>query len=42
MRFNDLFWRCGCYRYDGVFENKRDINIPVFLKNNNKRAFLCL
>lgn len=32
MRFNDLFWRCGCYRYDGVFEEKKDINIPIFLK----------
>lgn len=32
MRFNDLFWRCGCYRYDGMFENKKDINIPIFLK----------
>lgn len=32
MKFNDLFWRCACYRYDGVLSTKRDVNIPVYIR----------
>lgn len=38
MKFNDLFWRCGCYRYNGVVDSVKDVNIPVYIKitSNNK------
>ena len=32
MKFNDLFWRCACIRYDGKLETVKDVNIPVFFK----------
>lgn len=32
MKFNDLFWRCACVRYDGKVENAKDVNIPVYFK----------
>lgn len=32
MKFNDLFWRCGCVRYDGKVENVKDVNIPVYFR----------
>ena len=32
MQFNDLFWRCNCVRYDGIIENKKDVNIPVYIR----------
>lgn len=32
MRFNDLFWRCSCIRYDGIIETQKDVNIPIFIK----------
>lgn len=31
-RLNDLFWRCGCIKYDGATETAHDINIPVFVR----------
>lgn len=31
-QFNELFWKCSCYRYDGVLATKRDVNIPVYVK----------
>lgn len=31
-RFNDLFWRCNCIRYDGTLSAKRDVNIPVYVR----------
>lgn len=33
-RFNELFWRCNCFRYDGLVSEKRDVNIPVYIKVN--------
>lgn len=32
MRFNDLFWKSGCFRYDGILSTVKDVNIPVFVK----------
>ena len=32
MKFNDLFWRCSCYRYDGVISSQQNVNIPVYIK----------
>lgn len=32
MKFNDLFWRSGCVRYDGQVESLRDVNIPVYIR----------
>lgn len=32
MKFNDLFWRCGCVRYDGKIEDVKDVNIPVYFR----------
>lgn len=30
--FNDLFWRCGAYRVDGILSAVQDVNIPVFIR----------
>ena len=37
MKFNDLFWRCSCFRYDGILETQKDVNIPIYvrIKSNN-------
>lgn len=37
MKFNDLFWKCSCVRYDGVLTDVRDVNIPIYIriKSNN-------
>lgn len=32
MKFNDLFWRCSCVRYDGKIENVKNVNIPVYFR----------
>ena len=32
LKFNDLFWRCSCYRYDGIITTTRQVNIPVFIR----------
>ena len=32
MKFNDLFWKCGCYRYDGTLTTVQDVNIPVYIR----------
>jgi len=32
MKFNDLFWRCACVRYDGKLEAVKDVNIPVYIR----------
>ena len=32
MQFNDLFWQCNCYRFDGILSTQKDINIPIFVK----------
>lgn len=41
MKFNDLFWRCACYRYDGVLSTKRDVNIPVYIRIiSNKHTYV--
>ena len=32
MRFNDLFWRCSCVRYDGIESTIRDVNIPIYIR----------
>lgn len=35
MRFNDLFWRCNCVRYDGQLSNVSDVNIPIYIRIKN-------
>ena len=32
MKFNDLFWNCSCYRKDGKVIEKRDVNVPVYIR----------
>lgn len=32
LRFNDLFWRCNCVRYDGIPTTIGDVNIPVYIR----------
>jgi hypothetical protein len=32
MRFNNLFWRCSCIRYDGIRETLKDVNIPIYIR----------
>lgn len=32
MKFNDLFWRCACVKYDGKQEEVKDVNIPVYIR----------
>lgn len=32
MKFNDLFWRWSCIRYDGKIESVKDVNIPVYIR----------
>lgn len=42
MAFNDLFWKCSCFRYDGVVETRKDVNIPVYVRitsNGHKYVF---
>lgn len=41
MKFNDLFWRCGCVRYDGKLEAVKDVNIPVYFRIiNNGHSYV--
>lgn len=41
MKFNDLFWRCGCIRYDGKLEQVKDVNIPVYIRIiNNGHSYV--
>lgn len=32
MKFNDLFWKCACNRYDGKETMAQDVNIPIFIR----------
>lgn len=32
MKFNDLFWKCSCLRYDGKLEPVKSVNIPVYIR----------
>ena len=32
MKFNDIFWRCACIRYDGKLEVAKDVNIPIYIR----------
>ena len=32
MQFNDLFWRCACYRKDGILTTVQDVNMPIYIK----------
>lgn len=32
MKFDELFWRCACLRYDGKLEPVKNVNIPVYFR----------
>lgn len=32
LQFNDLFWKCNCYRFNGVISSQQDVNIPVYIR----------
>ena len=32
QRLNDIFWRCGAYRVDGIVSEAQDVNIPVYVR----------
>lgn len=39
MQFNALFWKCNCYRFNGVISTKQDVNIPVFIRIKSNGNF---
>lgn len=32
QRLNEIFWRCGAYRVDGIVSEAQDVNIPVYVR----------